>query len=206
MIILNKQDLRVIKTKKAIHSAFLELIAEVGYQNITVKDIADRAMINRKTFYAHYDTKENLYNEITEKLLAIIFPVNMLAEFKSNNPKHQQRNLLAFLNNVKSVDDKCRIMLDDKTNTAFAENLRKRLEEAILYKEDILQRMDNDYVTFELLVDVYFSTFRLVLRWWLDGTQDPSRFMEMVRMLFSSKPLEMLGLNEEAFNDYSNLH
>ena len=46
-----KTDLRVIKTKKAIRNAFAELLSEKDIQKITIKDIADTAVINRKTFY-----------------------------------------------------------------------------------------------------------------------------------------------------------
>ena len=46
-----KSDLRVIKTKRAIHTAVAELLTEKDMDDITVTDIASRAIINRKTFY-----------------------------------------------------------------------------------------------------------------------------------------------------------
>ena len=44
-----KQDRRVMKTKKAIRSAFARLLAEKDIDRITVKDIAEAADVNRKT-------------------------------------------------------------------------------------------------------------------------------------------------------------
>jgi len=62
-----KQDLRVIKTKTLIKSAFLELIEEKGYSKVSITDVVGKAMINRNTFYLHYLDKEDLINEmITE--------------------------------------------------------------------------------------------------------------------------------------------
>jgi AcrR family transcriptional regulator len=51
---LKKTDLRVIRTKKMIKESFIDLIQEKGYESITIRDIADHALINRATFYLHY--------------------------------------------------------------------------------------------------------------------------------------------------------
>lgn len=53
-------DLRIKKTKRAIRSAFAELIKEKPMEKITVKEIAERAEINKTTFYAHYETVYDL--------------------------------------------------------------------------------------------------------------------------------------------------
>lgn len=50
----NRPDRRVTKTKAAILNAFLRLLAEKDIDNISIKDIANAADINRKTFYCHY--------------------------------------------------------------------------------------------------------------------------------------------------------
>ena len=55
-----KSDLRVIKTKRAIHTAFAELLTEKDVDDITVTDIASRAIINRKT----YELVDELENEV----------------------------------------------------------------------------------------------------------------------------------------------
>jgi len=48
-----KEDLRIARTKESIKKAFKELVCELPYEKVTVKAIADRAGINRKTFYLH---------------------------------------------------------------------------------------------------------------------------------------------------------
>lgn len=47
----HKPDRRVARTKKAIKNAFAELMSEKEISEITVKDIAETADVNRKTFY-----------------------------------------------------------------------------------------------------------------------------------------------------------
>lgn len=49
-----KQDLRVQKTLAAINRAFEEMVCTMLPQEITVKELTERAKINRKTFYLHY--------------------------------------------------------------------------------------------------------------------------------------------------------
>ena len=64
-----KTDLRVIKTKKAIRDAFAELLSEKDIQKITIKDIADTAVINRKTFYNYYAGVYAVVDEIENEII-----------------------------------------------------------------------------------------------------------------------------------------
>jgi AcrR family transcriptional regulator len=53
-------DPRVRRTRQLIETAFVELLAEQNFQSITVQDITDRALVNRATFYAHFEDKYDL--------------------------------------------------------------------------------------------------------------------------------------------------
>ena len=64
-----KSDLRVMKTKRAIHTAFAELLTEKNMDDITVTDIASRAMINRKTFYNNYRGVYELVDELENEVI-----------------------------------------------------------------------------------------------------------------------------------------
>lgn len=54
------EDPRVLRTKRRLKRALLELIDEVGYETITVELLTARADVARSTFYAHYSAKEDL--------------------------------------------------------------------------------------------------------------------------------------------------
>jgi len=60
-------DLRIRRTHKFLQEAMIELITEKGFEAITVGDIAERAMINRATFYRHYQDKYDLVAKIFEE-------------------------------------------------------------------------------------------------------------------------------------------
>ena len=68
-----KSDLRVVRTRNALRGAFEELIAETTLDKITVKALTDRAGINRKTFYLHYETIEAFYDEIMNGIMDEFF-------------------------------------------------------------------------------------------------------------------------------------
>lgn len=63
-----KDDLRVIKTRKLIYQTLLELMKEKTFEEIKVSDICSRAMINRSTFYAHYEDKYELLVDFLSNL------------------------------------------------------------------------------------------------------------------------------------------
>lgn len=63
-----KDDLRVIKTRKLIYQTLLELMKEKTFEEIKVSDICSKAMINRSTFYAHYEDKYELLIDFLSNL------------------------------------------------------------------------------------------------------------------------------------------
>ncbi|HLF26354.1 MAG TPA: TetR/AcrR family transcriptional regulator [Anaerolineae bacterium] len=55
-----KLDPRIKRTRQLLQQALLELMTEKSFQAITVQDIAERATVNRVTFYAHFADKHAL--------------------------------------------------------------------------------------------------------------------------------------------------
>ena len=70
-----KDDLRIRKTKAAIKDALYQLAAEKNFQEISVMDIAQRAMINRSTFYLHYKDKDALLDALSQEVLEDMKPI-----------------------------------------------------------------------------------------------------------------------------------
>ena len=63
-----KVDLRIIKTKKVLYEALEDLMIDNSFEEIKVSDICAKALINRSTFYAHYDDKYELLEEYINSL------------------------------------------------------------------------------------------------------------------------------------------
>lgn len=61
-------DKRVQRTRAAIHATFRDMICEMDAPQITVKELAARAGINRKTFYLHYPSIEALFESMLQQI------------------------------------------------------------------------------------------------------------------------------------------
>ena len=57
---MDKTDLRIVKTNKALYEALLLLMKEKTFEEIKISDLCQKALINRSTFYAHYNDKYEL--------------------------------------------------------------------------------------------------------------------------------------------------
>jgi AcrR family transcriptional regulator len=66
---MKKIDRRAQKTREQLQKALVELIAERGYDAITIQDIVDRAELGRTTFYLHYNSKDELFMSCHEAII-----------------------------------------------------------------------------------------------------------------------------------------
>jgi len=55
-----KIDRRIVRTRRELQTALMELILEKGYDAITVEEITERADVGRATFYLHFHDKGEL--------------------------------------------------------------------------------------------------------------------------------------------------
>lgn len=56
-----KLDLRIQRTYRALATSLMELMREKGFDEITVSELCERAMIRRATFYKHFADKYELF-------------------------------------------------------------------------------------------------------------------------------------------------
>jgi len=59
-------DPRIERTREALGDALIELIEEAGFEAVSVRSIAERARVNRATFYQHYRSKDDLLLRVSE--------------------------------------------------------------------------------------------------------------------------------------------
>jgi AcrR family transcriptional regulator len=63
-----KEDLRIIKTRKALFSALSSLLKQYKFSKITVHDICTEALVSRTAFYTHFKDKYDLLQKWLEKI------------------------------------------------------------------------------------------------------------------------------------------
>lgn len=63
-----KCDLRIIRTYKSLTEAFLQLMSEKHFEDITINELCERAMIRRTTFYKHFADKYEFFRFFIRQL------------------------------------------------------------------------------------------------------------------------------------------
>lgn len=79
-VIVNTMDPRVRRTRRLLLDAFMTLLGESDFESVTVQAIAERAEVNRATFYAHFEDKYDLLDSMIhdqfEQMVAERLPTN----------------------------------------------------------------------------------------------------------------------------------
>ena len=63
-----KENIRTQKTCALIRKTFREMLIEMDYNQISIKKLTERADINRRTFYLHYGSIDELLNELIDEI------------------------------------------------------------------------------------------------------------------------------------------
>lgn len=168
-----KQDIRVERSREAIQKAFLELMKRRAYEDITVKDLAEEARINRKTFYAHYETKQALLESMMREMFE-----DICGCFMHEKPEPQmepdeeslRQDIRRFLQTTEKYSEQLDVIVTDQTATVtFIVS-----EQVILQRAQdirILKEMLPGRVPVELYVMRLKNFFLGTMDWWL-GQQE----------------------------------
>lgn len=95
-----KCDRRVLKTKRAIRGAFIKLLTEKDINEITIKNIADEADVDRKTLYNYYANIYEIREEFENELAGFLEEAIQKIDLKKNidNPQHIFEILTELIN------------------------------------------------------------------------------------------------------------
>ena len=103
-----KLDLRVEKTYRLLHMAFSQLLEEKNFDEITVNELCDKAMIRRTTFYKHFADKYQYYaffiKELNDDITSVESPDKKITDPNSYITTIS-RSLLSFISSHKNLVD-----------------------------------------------------------------------------------------------------
>lgn len=95
-----KMDLRIRKTYLALHNAFTQLLEEKKFEEFTVNELCERAMIRRTTFYKHFADKYEYYTFYLKEVCET-FNDQLAPDVQANEVNayslHMCRELLRFI-------------------------------------------------------------------------------------------------------------
>ena len=130
-------DLRIRRTHHFLQKAMIELIMEKGFEAITVGDLAERAMINRATFYRHYQDKYDLVVKIFEETASSL--MEHMKPFHKDagqiDLEHPPEIWVQVFEHVAEQSQLYRAMLGKNGSPCLAAHMREYLIKLILENE-----------------------------------------------------------------------
>jgi len=174
-------DLRIRRTHHFLQGAMIELVTEKGFDAITVGDIAERAMINRATFYRHYQDKYDLvakiFEEVANHLVEDMKPLHK--NFDPGEKEENLENLLEiwnqFFEHIAEHARLYRAMLGKNGSPWFAARMREHLIKLIFECERLWEpqagpRQQIDPAMPKALAAMQFSHVLIgTIVWWLES-------------------------------------
>lgn len=171
-------DRRQQKTRSAIFSAFSALLAERPYGKITVQEIIDAANVGRTTFYAHFETKDDLLKALCEELFGHIIDSAMDCTHThglysdGNAPESVFCHLLQHLQeNDKNIIG----LLSCECSEIFLRYFKNSLNGLVQIKFVNQNRTTNINIPQDFLINHISGSFVEMVLWWIKGgrTQTP---------------------------------
>jgi AcrR family transcriptional regulator len=167
------EDLRVRRTRKLLQDALIELTIEKGFSAVTVRDIAQRAMVNRATFYRHYLDKYDLLNKYMDDLYAMLdAPDEPALEGRTGVgiPEEPPPGLVRMLEHVQARADFYRAMLGKKGDPEFAQRIRQYIEKRMRASLPAVAAQDQlNQPSFDLCLKYISSGGVGAIQWWLEN-------------------------------------
>ena len=164
-----KEDLRVIRTRNLLSSTLLEMMEEESIEKISVIDLCTKAMVNRATFYAHFEDKYHLLSYALEELKDKVY-ARFTKEFYAETPRDVIRGVLfmavSYLADKQS--DVSRIVKFNR-NERVMRTLTDSIAQSIKYQLGKLRGRYPSSVPSQMTAICYAGALVNLLVWLLDN-------------------------------------
>lgn len=185
---LNQNDLRVIKTKRALSSSLASLLEEQVFSSITVNMICEKALVHRTTFYKHFYDKYDLLTYYMHTVTKDYFDKDIRERIEK-----PFQSLSTFINYpLEKIDNKQQYDPEffETVITIFIQKLRKDIEDNAEHL-----KIEGD-VPIEAVARVFEATLLSLAKWDSESMCKPSN---------NEKSLAHLKRLDEIFNKLVNI-
>jgi AcrR family transcriptional regulator len=199
---MTKIDRRITNTQGDIKQAFISLMQEKSFDSLTVKDLSERANINRTTFYKHFLDKFDLLEKYEGEILRNV--TNIIRKIETSyieNPKKEDTNfryLIQIYEYFNQEHELITLLLGPNGDPTFQESIRQMLIQ--IYQTMLDEVIDPEDLHFPLdLVIMYVSSAHLgILRYWLENEtgQSPQDMADLLFEMMMKGPFKASGLDK----------
>ena len=184
-----KNNQRTRLSKLLFKNALMDLLKEKGsVAKISVRELCDRAELNRSTFYAHYNEPNDLLMEIETELLDAT--EEHLKKIGEENDAGAHKYILSFLQYIKQNDKQFRTLLIDSADPEF----RSRF-----MQQSIIQFVENLRIELTKELEQYIFSYILngstgIIIQWIRSDYAVNE-NEIVNLLFSINQSALVNFN-----------
>jgi len=170
-----KGDRRVRYTKMVIRESFLDLLQTKGISQITIKEICEKADINRATFYSHYQDPYDLMEKIEAQLFENI--EEYINDYRDKSADQSPVHLVErIFNYIRDNAKLCRLLLSERGNINFQKQIMN-----LVYDKNLMElahgaKLPKDEAEY---VDSFILTgcIGVIQKWLDDDMQKSARYM-----------------------------
>lgn len=165
-------DRRQQKTRTAIFSAFTSLLAEKSYSKITVQEIIDAANVGRTTFYAHFETKDDLLKELCKELFGHIIGSAMDCTHTHglySDGSAPESVFCHLLQHLQENDKNIIALLSCESSEMFLRFFKDSLNELVRSQFINQNRKANTDIPEDFLINHISGSFVEMVLWWIKG-------------------------------------
>ncbi|MEQ6354891.1 TetR/AcrR family transcriptional regulator C-terminal domain-containing protein [Lysinibacillus sp. M3] len=181
-------DIMNFETKRAIKLALLVQIEKVGFERVTVKNLAITANINRGTFYLHYKDKfevmEDLQQELLNELESYVKNVQPLDAFHSIKIGQLYQPFITVFQFIKEHARAFRIILGEQGSPAFSRRMKKVFSNHILDKISVIREEGLDPEFLQYFEAFLTSAILGVIQEWLRSGDENLNVEELAMIHF----------------------
>jgi AcrR family transcriptional regulator len=165
-----RPDRRIQRTRRALEQALLDLIAEKGYDAVTVQDLIDRADVGRSTFYMHYLDKEQLLLTRVDELRAFLREQQQAAS-GSMEPAERVLGFSQAMLEHAGEHHKLYTAMVGKRGGAVIQRVISAVVADLVRAELTAARgrVRGPEVPTEVIVEYTVAAFMALLGWWMDN-------------------------------------
>ncbi len=158
----DKQDRRSQRTRQLVTSAMLGLLAEKGYEAITIQDILDRSGVGRSTFYSHYFDKEDVHASMMEQMLE-----GMAQQLSERNPEEIIPSLELFQHIDRDRPHFLAVAGSGPAGERLWESMQTALSKIIEQALVTVSRGKSPSVPLPVMSSYLAGAFLNLLKWWV---------------------------------------
>ena len=125
-------DPRILRTRQLIKDALIDLLQEMELNKITVNRIAERATINRVTFYLHYDDIQDMLVKMAQEMAEEVESILKSTTTSQNSPDDiGWLKLVTLLEYIAENGRFYKVVLGSRRTPIFTERLLTIITETI---------------------------------------------------------------------------